>query len=180
MEYLIYPALGIVAGLAAGLLGVGGGLIIVPVLIYTFAALGFSPAVLTHMAVGTSLATIIITSLGSVYQHHKKGAVLWSMLGWYATGLACGALAGAKLADLLNGRVLQMLFGAFAILIALQMAIGAAPKSHRNFPSAYRFSLGATSRCSRRWVLPQLGACPLPWPVHWVLSSPVGMSLCLT
>ncbi len=72
MEYLIYPALGIVAGLAAGLLGVGGGLIIVPVLIYAFSAIQFSPDVLTHMAVGTSLATIIITSSGSVYQHHKQ------------------------------------------------------------------------------------------------------------
>ena len=76
LEYLLYPVLGIFAGLTAGLLGVGGGIIIVPVLIYAFTALGFSSEVLTHMAVGTSLATIIVTSIGSVYQHHKKAAVL--------------------------------------------------------------------------------------------------------
>ena len=134
MEYLIYPALGVVAGLAAGLLGVGGGLIIVPVLIYAFSGLGFSPDVLTHMAVGTSLATIIITSAGSVYQHHKKGAVLWPVLTWFALGLAAGALGGAKLADVINGRVLQMLFGGFAILIAIQMAVGAKPKASRELP----------------------------------------------
>lgn len=134
MEFLIYPALGVVAGLAAGLLGVGGGLIIVPVLIYAFASLGFSPDVLTHMSVGTSLATIIITSAGSVYQHHKKHAVLWPVLTWYALGLAAGALAGAKLADIINGRMLQMLFGGFAILIALQMAAGVKPKASRELP----------------------------------------------
>lgn len=134
MEFLIYPALGIVAGLAAGLLGVGGGLIIVPVLIYAFASLGFSSDVLTHMAVGTSLATIIITSAGSVYQHHKKGAVLWSVLTWFALGLALGALLGATLADVLHGRLLQILFGGFAILIAVQMAAGFKPKASRELP----------------------------------------------
>ncbi|AUM11724.1 sulfite exporter TauE/SafE family protein [Ketobacter alkanivorans] len=141
MEYLIYPALGIVAGLAAGLLGVGGGLIIVPVLIYAFSAIQFSPDVLTHMAVGTSLATIIITSSGSVYQHHKKGAVLWPVLTWFAFGLAGGALLGAKLADIINGRVLQMLFGVFAILIALQMAAGVKPKASRELPGKAGLSL---------------------------------------
>ena len=134
MEFLIYPALGVVAGLAAGLLGVGGGLIIVPVLIYAFTLLGFSPDVLTHMAVGTSLATIILTSVGSVYQHHKKGAVLWSILTWYACGLALGALAGAKVADVIHGRSLQILFGAFAILIAVQMASGFKPHAARDLP----------------------------------------------
>jgi uncharacterized membrane protein YfcA len=88
------------------------------------------------MAVGTSLATIILTSLGSVYQHHKKRAVLWPVLGWFATGLALGALAGAKLADVINGRVLQMAFGVFAILIAAQMAAGVKPKAHRELPGA--------------------------------------------
>lgn len=140
MEFLIYPALGIVAGLAAGLLGVGGGLIIVPVLIYAFSMLGFSPEVLTHMAVGTSLATIIITSFGSVYQHHKKGAVLWSILTWYALGLALGALFGAKVADVIHGRVLQILFGAFAILIALQMVSGFKPHASRELPGKFGLS----------------------------------------
>lgn len=134
-EFLLYPLLGVFAGLTAGLLGVGGGIIVVPVLIYSFSALGFSPEVLTHMAVGTSLATIIITSAGSVYQHHRKGAVLWPVLTWFALGLVAGALLGAKVADLLHGRILQILFGAFAIIIALQMLKGAQPKPSRTLPA---------------------------------------------
>ncbi|RLT92651.1 sulfite exporter TauE/SafE family protein [Ketobacter sp.] len=141
MEFLIYPALGVMAGLAAGLLGVGGGLIIVPVLIYSFSLLGFPPEVLTHMAVGTSLATIILTSFGSVYQHHRKGAVLWPILTWYALGLAVGAFLGAKLADVIHGRLLQILFGVFAILIAIQMASGVKPRGSRELPGALGLSL---------------------------------------
>ncbi len=133
-EYLLYPLLGVFAGLTAGLLGVGGGIIVVPVLIYSFTALGFSSEVLTHMAVGTSLATIIITSAGSVYQHHRKGAVIWSVLTWFALGLVLGAVLGAKVADLLRGRVLQVLFGVFAVVIALQMLKGAQPKPGRTLP----------------------------------------------
>ena len=134
MELLIYPVLGIVAGLAAGLLGVGGGLIIVPVLIYAFTSQGFSPEVLTHMAVGTALATMIVTSSGSAYQHHRNGAVVWSVFLWFAVGLSAGALLGAKLADLLHGRILQILLGCFAILLALQMAAGKKAKPSRALP----------------------------------------------
>nr|WP_156871733.1 sulfite exporter TauE/SafE family protein [Ketobacter sp. MCCC 1A13808] len=131
---MIYPVLGIVAGLAAGLLGVGGGLIIVPVLIYAFTSQGFSPEVLTHMAVGTALATMIVTSSGSAYQHHRNGAVVWSVFLWFAVGLSAGALLGAKLADLLHGRILQILLGCFAILLALQMAAGKKAKPSRALP----------------------------------------------
>jgi uncharacterized membrane protein YfcA len=134
VELLIYPALGVFAGLAAGLLGVGGGLIIVPVLIYAFTAQGFSSEVLTHMAVGTALATMIVTSSGSAYQHHKNGAVLWVVFLWFAVGLSVGALLGAKLADMLQGRLLQILLGTFAILIALQMAAGKKAKPSRALP----------------------------------------------
>lgn len=134
LEFLLYPLLGVFAGLSAGLLGVGGGIIVVPVLIYSFSALGFSPEVLTHMAVGTSLATIIITSTGSVFQHHRKGSVLWSVLTWFTVGLVAGALLGATLADLLHGRILQILFGIFALLIAAQMLKGKSPKAGRSLP----------------------------------------------
>lgn len=140
-ELLIFPILGIVAGLIAGLLGVGGGIVIVPVLIFTFTLLGFSDVVLTHLAVGTSLATIVITSLGSVRQHHKKGAVRWDILKYLAVGLMVGAYGGAEVADLLQGRVLQILFGAFAIVMAIQMAAGLKPHPKRDVPGA--LGLGA-------------------------------------
>ena len=136
IELLIFPALGVVAGLIAGLLGLGGGIVVVPVLIFTFALLGFSATVATHMAVGTSLATIIITSFGSVRQHHAKGAVRWDVFRFLAVGLVIGALAGAEVADWMNGRLLQILFGAFAILIAVQMVAGFKPHPARDVPGA--------------------------------------------
>jgi uncharacterized membrane protein YfcA len=135
MEYLVYPLLGIVAGLLAGLLGVGGGIVTVPVLIFTFHWSGMSPAVLTHMAVATSLAIIFITSSGSAWQHNKKGAVRWDILSWMAVGLVMGALVGAEVANFLQGRMLQLLFGGFAILMAAQMAIGFEAKPGRGVPS---------------------------------------------
>lgn len=141
LEFLLYPVLGVFAGLTAGLLGVGGGIIVVPVLIYAFTVLGFSADVLTHMAVGTSLATIIITSAGSVYQHHRKGAVLWPVLAWFTVGLVVGALLGAKVADLLRGRVLQSLFGLFAWVIAWQMLWGGRPKAARVLPGPFGLSV---------------------------------------
>ena len=74
MEFLLYLVLGGFAGVLAGLFGVGGGIIIVPVLVFSFTLQGFNSEVLTHLAVGTSLATIIFTSINSIREHHRKGA----------------------------------------------------------------------------------------------------------
>ena len=74
MEFLLYLLLGACAGVLAGLFGVGGGIIIVPVLVFSFTLQGFDPQVLTHLAVGTSLATIIFTSVNAVREHHRRGA----------------------------------------------------------------------------------------------------------
>ncbi len=77
MEFLLYIVLGACAGVLAGLFGVGGGLIIVPALVFSFTAHGFGGDVLTQMAVGTSLATIVFTSINSILEHHRRGAVRW-------------------------------------------------------------------------------------------------------
>ncbi len=135
-ELFIFPVLGVAAGLIAGLLGLGGGIIVVPVLIFTFSLLGFADNVATHMAVGTSLATIVITSFGSIRQHHAKGAVRWDIFRFLAIGLVIGALAGAEVADWMDGRLLQILFGVFAIAIALQMVAGFKPHPNRDVPGA--------------------------------------------
>ena len=79
MELIIYLAIGAIAGFTAGLFGVGGGLIIVPILFVVFSKMGYDPNVIMHMALGTSLATIMVTSISSVMAHHKKGAVLWGV-----------------------------------------------------------------------------------------------------
>lgn len=121
MELIIYLAIGAIAGFAAGLFGVGGGLIIVPILYVVFTQMGYDPAVIMHMALGTSLATIIVTSVSSVMAHHKRGAVLWPVFKNLAPGLVIGSFAGAGIAGLLSGSNLQLIIGVFAIWVAYKM-----------------------------------------------------------
>ncbi|WP_346839029.1 sulfite exporter TauE/SafE family protein [Microbulbifer sp. SAOS-129_SWC] len=118
---LIYLLVGAGAGTIAGLFGVGGGLIIVPALVLVFAAQGIAPEILTHMAVATSLATIVITSLSSIRTHHLKGAVDWSVFRVMAPGILLGSWLGGVTAHLLPGAWLQLLIGIFAVLMAARM-----------------------------------------------------------
>ena len=134
MLLLTYLILGACAGLIAGLFGIGGGLIIVPVLVFSFELQGMAPEVLTHVAVGTSLATIVVTSISSVRTHHAKQGVRWDLFKPLAVGIVIGAVLGVKTAGQLSGPVLQLLIGCFAILIALQMGLGLKPKPHRQVP----------------------------------------------
>ncbi len=134
MIILAYLVLGAVAGLAAGLFGVGGGLIIVPALVFSFTFLEVSPAVLTQLAIGTSLTTIVMTSISSVRAHHGYGNVDWRL--WYrlAPAIALGVVLGVYTAAGMAGALLQMLFGVFAILIALQLALRFQPRAGREVP----------------------------------------------
>lgn len=121
MELIIYLAIGAIAGFAAGLFGVGGGLIIVPILYVVFSQMGYDPSVIMHMALGTSLATIMITSISSVMAHHKKGAVMWPVFKNLAPGLVIGSFAGAGIAGLMSGANLQLVIGVFAVWVAYRM-----------------------------------------------------------
>jgi len=121
MSIVLYLGLGAVAGLIAGLFGVGGGLVIVPVLLWAFTMQGFEPTYLTHLAVGTSLATIMVTSISSVQAHHRRGAVRWSVVRHLATGLLLGAFIGAGIADAMPAQTLQLVIGCFALWVAHNM-----------------------------------------------------------
>lgn len=134
MELLLYLLLGAAAGVLAGMFGVGGGIIIVPVLVLSFTAQGFEPAVLTHLAVGTSLATIIFTSINAVLEHQRKGAVRWPVFAWMTLGILLGAAFGAATAAAIQGPLLQKIIGVFAIVIAVQMAFELKPKASRTVP----------------------------------------------
>lgn len=125
--FLVYLATGALAGLLGGLLGVGGGLIVVPVLVFVFQAQHFPATVLTQMAVATSLATIIFTSISAIRAHHERGAVRWELVRRLAPGIVLGCLVGAEIAHLLDGRVLQLIIGSFALLVGLQMLTGWQP-----------------------------------------------------
>lgn len=134
MIFLLYILLGAAAGLLAGLFGVGGGMVIVPVLIFAFTAQGFDASVLTHMAVGTSLATILFTSVNAVREHHSRGAVRWGLFVWLTVGIVVGSALGALTADSIDGLVLQKIIGVFALCVALQLALDLKPKASREVP----------------------------------------------
>jgi len=115
---------GLVAGVLAGLLGVGGGIVIVPVLYHVFTLLGIDEAVRMHLAVGTSLGTIILTSIRSVRAHAKKGAVDWDMLKSWALPILVGVASGTLIAAYVGGDVLTAVFATIALVVAANLAFG--------------------------------------------------------
>ena len=134
MIILLFAVTGIFAGFAAGLFGVGGGLVVVPALLALFAIKGLDPAFSVHLAIGTSLATIVVTSLSSTLSHHQKGNVDWDVLKRYGLGLVLGATLGAVTADVTPGPTLRVGFGLFAWVMAVQLAFGSQPKPSRKVP----------------------------------------------
>lgn len=136
LTYVIasYLALGAFAGTLAGLFGIGGGLIIVPVLLFSFGLQGIDPEIAAHLAVGTSLATIVFTSLSSIRSHNKHEAVRWDLFRPMTLGIVVGAIAGAWTASILSGPVLELVIGVFVILVAIKMLMGLDPKPGRDVP----------------------------------------------
>ncbi len=115
---------GLGAGLLAGLLGVGGGIVIVPVLYQIFGFMGIDPQVQMHLAVGTSLATIIATSIRSVIAHYRKNAFDAALFRHWAGAMFVGAMAGTWLANLSDFATLTMIFAVIALLIAVHLGAG--------------------------------------------------------
>ena len=112
------------AGVLAGLLGVGGGIVLVPAFFYAFQTLGFGGAQLMQLCLATSLATIIVTSIRSVLSHNKKGAVDWEILRTWAPGIVVGAVLGMLVASSLRSATLQAVFGVLGIIVGLYMGFG--------------------------------------------------------
>lgn len=125
MIWFCYCLLGLAAGLLAGLLGVGGGLIIVPALVVLLAKQQVFAGQIQHMAVGTSLASIVFTSISSMRAHHQRGGVDWTMVRRIAPAIVLGALSGAWVASRMSTRFLQWFFVAFVFSVATQMFLRA-------------------------------------------------------
>lgn len=138
---LLYLLLGAFVGVVAGLFGVGGGLIIVPALLFIFHGSGMSATVVMHMAIGTSLATIMVTSLSSVRAHHQHGAVLWPAVIKLTPGIVAGTLLGAYIVNQLPNAALRIIFGVFELLVAAQMAFGIKASAHRQLPGWWGMSV---------------------------------------
>lgn len=114
---------GAVAGTLAGLLGIGGGIVIVPIITLLFESQGVAHGLAIKMALGTSLATIVVTAVSSIYTHHRRGAVEWGLFRIMTPGVLTGSLMGAWLADLIPGDLLYVAFILFMFAVALQMAL---------------------------------------------------------
>jgi len=132
--YLLYLTLGAFAGVLAGLLGIGGGLVIVPMLNIAFELQNFPEVHIQHVALGTSLATIIFTSISSMRAHHKRGAINWSAFWRLAPGIVTGTYLGAWVASILSTMLLKSLFGFFLFYVATQMLTGKKTAGDRDLP----------------------------------------------
>ena len=121
---ILMMAVGAFAGVLAGLLGVGGGIVLVPAFFYAFAYFGYDNPQIMQICLATSLATIVVTSLRSVHAHNKKGAVDWDILRGWAIGIAIGALIGVWIVAGLRSDFLVGVFGVLAIIVGLYMGFG--------------------------------------------------------
>ncbi len=121
--------LGTFTGCFAGMLGLGGGMLLVPFLTFMFTHQHFPPELVVHMAIATSLTTIVFTASSSVRMHHSRGAVRWGIVRWLGLGALVGTFVGAHLASHLHSGWLAIFFGGFVSLSALRMFHGARPDS---------------------------------------------------
>ena len=134
--WLMYITLGAGAGVLAGLLGVGGGLVIVPVLSFIFTAQQLPEAHILHLALGTSLASIIFTSVSSLRAHHGRGAVEWPVVRRLTPGIMVGTFLGSWLAAQLSTYFLKLFFVLFLFYVSLQMLLDIKPPPQRQLPGS--------------------------------------------
>lgn len=145
VEITLYFLTGTFAGFTAGLLGIGGGLIVVPILYFIFSTQGYEQQYLMHMALATSLATIITTSISSTFSHHKKRAVLWPVVLRLSPSICLGAWLGVTFAIQLNSAILKPIFGAFEIFVAVLMFSQYQRKKHNHTITSSRSFLGGST-----------------------------------
>ena len=150
VPWITYAALGVFVGFFSGLLGIGGGSMIVPVLGLTFVAFGFSPDQVLHLSLGTSLAAMIISTASSTLAHHRLGAVRWDIAKMLAPGIVVAGLASGLVARALPLGFLKVFFVCFVAYVAYQIIFGLKPKAGHDLPgpmgtAAVGFGIGSLS-----------------------------------
>ena len=187
-SFLIYAVVGAIAGILAGLLGIGGGLVIVPMLVFSFTLQQIPSDLMMHLALGTSLASIIFTSISSCKSHHKRGAVRWDVVKRITPGILAGTFGGSYIAALLPTQILKGIFVVFLYYVATQMILGKKPAASRQIPGAGgMFGAGGIIGCFSSLVgigggtlsVPFLSWCNIP--VHHAIgtSSAIGLPIAL-
>jgi uncharacterized membrane protein YfcA len=134
LEWIIYPPLGVLVGIIAGLLGIGGGVVIVPILVFVFTTQGFSPQHIMQIALATSLGSILFTSVSSFMAHHRHGAVRWDIFKGITLGILIGTFSGTWLAAQLSTKALKIFFACFLYYVAASMLSNFKPKPSRQVP----------------------------------------------
>ncbi len=123
-HFWIFPLLGVVAGVLAGLLGIGGGLVLVAALVWVLPLFGIPKEAVMHAALASSLASIVLTATSSAYAHHRRGSVMWPTVAWMVPGLLLGGWLGSGLAVYLDDNVLRWVVAIYCLIAGAQMAFG--------------------------------------------------------
>lgn len=143
--FILYIVTGAFTGLLSGLLGVGGGIVVVPALAFIFLNREIVPAdFVMHMAIGTSLAIMVLTTYASVRAYQRFGWVLWSLYQKMALGIIIGSICGVILADFLDSELLFIIFGVFLIFVALMMFFLYEPHPHASLPKPALLTMAST------------------------------------
>jgi uncharacterized membrane protein YfcA len=185
---LAYMSLGAMVGLLAGLFGIGGGGVMVPVLTMLFVAQGFPPEHLVHMALATSMAAIVPTALASLRAHHRHGAVLWSVVARMTPGILLGTFGATFLASYLPAKPLAIFFSIFMSFVALQLFLDRKPTPSRQLPgtaglTAAGAGIGGISALvaigGGSLTVPFLAWCNVSIPVAIGTSAAAGLPVAL-
>lgn len=166
-------ATGAIAGILAGLLGVGGGIVIVPVLFYLFDYLEIPKTISMHLAVATSLATIIPTSISSARSHHKKGALDTNLLKFWSPFIFIGAALGGYLSRYIKSDDLTVLFGVIALVVSINMAIPKKMVVMNHLPKSKMLNAAIGSIIGFLSSLMGIGGGTLSVPALTLFSYPV-------
>ena len=142
--WVAYLAIGIFVGFFAGLLGIGGGTLLVPLLVFLFTAQDFPTDRILHLAIGTSLASIVFTSFSSIYAHNARGAILWPTVKQSSIYLIIGTFGGSFFAERLDAQVLAGVFVLFASYASAQLILGLKPKPTRTLPKSIGMGIGSS------------------------------------
>ena len=180
--WLAYPLLGIFGGFVAGLFGVGGGLTLVPFMYMLFVAQSFPPEHVMHLALGTSMATIVFTSISSMRAHHAHGAVRWDIVRNMAPGLVLGTFGGSLIAGQVPTGPMTVIFVIIVYYASVQMILDFKPKAHRQLPGPVGlFSAGGVIGLVSSMVAAGGGFLSIPFLLlcNVVIHSAVGTSSAL-
>ena len=139
--YAAYLLLGAAVGLFGGMFGIGGGTLLVPVLLFLFDAQHFPAENAMHLALGTSMATILFTALASMRKHHQHGAVNWRVVRGITPGILIGTALGAAVASAISPRMLGVIFAFFVLVAAMQILFDVRPHASRQLPGTAGLTL---------------------------------------